>query len=51
MFSEQLSTGLILFVFLIIVLGGVYKKIDIFSAFAEGAKEVLKRRLKLFLTS
>ncbi|MBS1760785.1 MAG: spore maturation protein [Bacteroidetes bacterium] len=38
LFSEQLSTGLILFVFLIIVLGGMYKKIDIFSAFVEGAK-------------
>lgn len=38
LFSEQLSTGLILFIFLLIVLGGVYKKINIFDAFIEGAK-------------
>lgn len=37
-FSSILSNGLILFVFFIIVLGGVYKKIDIFGAFIEGAK-------------
>ncbi len=38
LFSEQLSTGLILLIFLIIVLGGVYKKINVFDAFVEGAK-------------
>jgi spore maturation protein SpmB len=37
-FSEQLSTGLILFIFFVIVLGGVYKKINVFDAFIEGAK-------------
>jgi spore maturation protein SpmA len=37
-FSEQLSTGIILFIFLIIVLGGLYKKINVFDAFIEGAK-------------
>ena len=37
-FSEQLSTGLILLIFLLIVLGGIYKKINIFDAFIEGAK-------------
>ncbi|MEO5684540.1 MAG: nucleoside recognition domain-containing protein [Chitinophagaceae bacterium] len=37
-FSSVLSNGLILFVFLLIVLGGVYKKIDVFDAFIEGAK-------------
>jgi spore maturation protein SpmA/spore maturation protein SpmB len=37
-FSGVLSNGLILFVFLLIVLGGVYKKIDVFDAFIEGAK-------------
>lgn len=47
MFSEQLSTGLILFVFLVIVLGGVYKKIDIFSAFAEGAKGGFETAVKI----
>ena len=38
LFSGQLSSGLILLVFLLIVLGGLYKKIDIFSAFVDGAK-------------
>jgi spore maturation protein SpmA/spore maturation protein SpmB len=37
-FSGVLSNGLILLVFLLIVLGGLYKKIDIFSAFVDGAK-------------
>jgi spore maturation protein SpmA/spore maturation protein SpmB len=38
LFSGQLSSGLILLVFLLIVLGGLYKKIDIFSVFVDGAK-------------
>lgn len=37
-FSNALSNGIILFIFLVIVLGGVYKKIDVFDAFVEGAK-------------
>ncbi|OQP62750.1 spore maturation protein [Niastella vici] len=37
-FSGVLSNGLILLVFLLIVLGGIYKKIDIFDAFIDGAK-------------
>ncbi|MBB2145026.1 spore maturation protein [Pedobacter sp. LMG 31464] len=37
-FSGLLSNGLLLFIFLSIVLGGLYKKIDIFDAFVEGAK-------------
>lgn len=37
-FSGILSNGLILFIFLAIVLGGLYKKIDVFDAFVEGAK-------------
>lgn len=37
-FSGVLSNGLILFIFFIIVLGGLYKKIDIFGAFIDGAK-------------
>ncbi|MFL9484089.1 nucleoside recognition domain-containing protein [Chitinophagaceae bacterium LWZ2-11] len=36
--SKLLSNGLVLIVFLLIVLGGLYKKIDVFSAFVEGAK-------------
>jgi spore maturation protein SpmA/spore maturation protein SpmB len=37
-FSGILSNGIILAVFFLIVLGGVYKKIDVFDAFVEGAK-------------
>jgi spore maturation protein SpmA/spore maturation protein SpmB len=36
-FSRALSGGLILFIFLAIVAGALYKKIDIFSAFVQGA--------------
>jgi spore maturation protein SpmB len=37
-FSGKLSNGIILLIFFLIVLGGVYKKIDAFDAFVEGAK-------------
>ncbi len=37
-FSGKLSNGLILVIFVLIVLGGLYKKIDVFDAFVEGAK-------------
>ena len=37
-FSKVLSNGLLLFIFLIVVLGGLYKKIDLFDAFIQGAK-------------
>ena len=37
-FSGLLSNGIILAIFFAIVLGGVYKKIDVFDAFVEGAK-------------
>ena len=37
-FSSAVSNGLILLIFLMIVLGGIYKKIDIFDAFISGAK-------------
>ncbi|MCL1675829.1 nucleoside recognition domain-containing protein [Elizabethkingia meningoseptica] len=38
-FSKLLSNGIILLIFLLIVFGGIYKKINIFDAFIEGAKE------------
>jgi spore maturation protein SpmA len=38
-FSKVLSNGIILFIFLAIILGAIYKKINIFDAFIEGAKE------------
>jgi spore maturation protein SpmA len=37
-FSGALSNGLILLIFIAIVLGGLYKKIDVFDSFIEGAK-------------
>lgn len=37
-FSGKLSNGLILLIFLLIIGGGLYKKIDLFSTFIEGAK-------------
>ncbi len=37
-FSGLLSNGLILLIFLLITLGGLYKNINIFDAFVEGAK-------------
>jgi spore maturation protein SpmA/spore maturation protein SpmB len=38
LFSDKLSSGIILLIFFMIVLGGVYKKINVFDAFIEGAK-------------
>lgn len=37
-FSGILSNGLILFIFLVIILGALYKKMDVFDAFVSGAK-------------
>jgi spore maturation protein SpmA/spore maturation protein SpmB len=37
-FSGTLSNGLILLIFLLIIIGGIYKKTDIFDAFIDGAK-------------
>lgn len=38
-FSSVLSNGIILALFFVIVLGGLYKKIDVFDAFVDGAKD------------
>jgi spore maturation protein SpmA/spore maturation protein SpmB len=38
LFSDKLSGGIILLIFFFIVSGGLYKKINIFDAFVEGAK-------------
>jgi spore maturation protein SpmA len=46
-FSGVLSNGLILFVFLLIVLGGIYKKIDVFDAFIDGAKNGFETAVKI----
>jgi spore maturation protein SpmA len=46
-FSGILSNGLILLVFLLIVLGGMYKKIDVFDAFIDGAKNGFDTAIKI----
>lgn len=38
LFSGAFGNGLLLLILFLIILGGVYKKIDIFSAFIDGAK-------------
>jgi spore maturation protein SpmA/spore maturation protein SpmB len=46
-FSGILSNGLLLLIFLLIVLGGLYKKIDIFDAFIQGAKGGFETSVKI----
>ena len=46
-FSGLLSNGLILLILLLIILGGLFKKIDIFSAFVDGAKGGFETAVKI----
>lgn len=46
-FSEKLSNGLILLIFFLIVMGGLYKKINIFDAFIDGAKGGFEVAIKI----
>lgn len=46
-FSGILSNGLILLVFLLIILGGVYKRIDVFDAFVTGAKSGFETAIRI----
>ncbi len=46
-FSGILSNGLLLFIVLLIVAGGVYKKINVFDAFIEGAKGGFETAVKI----
>jgi len=46
-FSRVLSNGLILLIFLLIILGALYKKIDVFDAFIEGAKGGFETAVKI----
>jgi spore maturation protein SpmB len=46
-FSGLLSNGLILLIFLLILLGAVYKKIDVFDAFIAGAKGGFETAVKI----
>lgn len=46
-FSGSFGNGILLLIFLLIVLGGVYKKINIFDAFIDGAKGGLETAIKI----
>ena len=46
-FSGVLSNGLILLIFLLIVLGALYKKINIFDAFVDGAKNGFETAVRI----
>ena len=46
-FSGILSNGLILLIFILIILGGIYKKIDVFDAFIQGAKGGFETAVKI----
>ena len=46
-FSSSLSSGLILLIFLLIIVGALYKKIDVFDAFVEGAKGGFETAIKI----
>ena len=46
-FSKLLSNGLILLIFLAIIGGALYKKIDVFDAFVEGAKGGFETAVKI----
>jgi spore maturation protein SpmA/spore maturation protein SpmB len=47
LFSGTLSNGIILLIFLLITLGGLYKKINIFDAFVEGAKSGFETAIRI----
>ena len=45
--SKLISNGLILLIFFFIILGGMYKKINVFEAFIDGAKEGFNTCVKI----
>ncbi|MCP9751417.1 nucleoside recognition domain-containing protein [Ferruginibacter sp. HRS2-29] len=46
-FSGMLSSGIILLIFILIILAGLYKKIDVFSSFIDGAKGGFETAVKI----
>jgi spore maturation protein SpmA len=46
-FSTTLSNGLILLIFLVSLLGGMYKKVNLFESFVEGAKGGFEVAIKI----
>jgi spore maturation protein SpmB len=47
LFSTALSNGLILLIFLIFLTGGIYKKVNVFESFIEGAKGGFEIAIKI----
>lgn len=47
LFSSSLSNGLILLIFILIILGAIYKKTAIFDDFVDGAKEGFTTAIKI----
>jgi spore maturation protein SpmA/spore maturation protein SpmB len=47
LFSTSLSNAIILFIFFLIILGGIYKKIDIFDAFIDGARNGFETAVRI----
>lgn len=46
-FSASLSSGIILLIFLLIIVAGLYKKLDVFSSFIDGAKGGFETAVKI----
>jgi hypothetical protein len=46
-FSSVLSNGLILLIFLVFLIGGMYKKVNLFESFVEGAKGGFEVAIKI----
>lgn len=46
-FSNVLSNGLILLIFLVFLIGGMYKKVNLFESFVEGAKGGFEVAIKI----
>ena len=47
MFSSVLSNGMIILIFIVFLIGGVYKKVNVFESFVEGAKGGFEISIKL----
>jgi spore maturation protein SpmA len=46
-FSKVISNGIILLVFVVFILGGIWKKINVFNAFIDGAKQGLTTSIRI----
>ncbi len=46
-FSSVLSNGMIILIFIVFLIGGVYKKVNVFESFVEGAKGGFEISIKL----